>query len=50
MNRDIYVVVPDDTPDISKLYGEIRVSLWKKKVLNMPLIMQLHKKVTRIGR
>jgi predicted nucleotidyltransferase len=41
---DIYVVVPDDTADISELHGEIRVSLWKKK--NVPLDLLIGKAST----
>ncbi len=36
---DIYVVVPDDTSDISELYGDIHVSLWKKQVTPLDLLI-----------
>ena len=36
---DIYVVVPDDTEDLSELYGDILVRLWKKKTVPLDLLM-----------
>ena len=36
---DIYVVVPDDTTDISELYGDIQGLLWKKKTVPLDLLM-----------
>jgi predicted nucleotidyltransferase len=36
---DIYVVVPDHISDISELYGDIRMSLWKKKTIPLDLLI-----------
>jgi predicted nucleotidyltransferase len=36
---DIYVVVPDDTTDLSELYADIQSLLWKKKSVSLDLIM-----------
>jgi predicted nucleotidyltransferase len=36
---DIYVVVPDDTEDLSELHGDIRGLLWKKKSVSLDLLM-----------
>jgi predicted nucleotidyltransferase len=36
---DIYVVVPDETDDISELYGDIGVLLWKKKSRPLDMLM-----------
>ena len=36
---DIYVVVPDDTEDLSELHGDIRALLWKKKTVPLDLLV-----------
>jgi len=36
---DIYVVVPDDTEDLSELHGDIRGLLWKKRTTPLDLLV-----------
>ena len=36
---DIYVVVPDDTEDLSELHGNIRMHLWKKRTVPLDLLI-----------
>jgi len=36
---DIYVVVPDDTKDLSEIQADIRELLWKKKSVPLDLLI-----------
>ena len=36
---DIYVVVPDDTTELGELYADIFELLWKKKTVQLDLLM-----------
>jgi predicted nucleotidyltransferase len=36
---DIYVVVPDDTVDLTERYADIQALLWKKKTVPLDLLI-----------